>query len=256
MSLRKRLHGGDVLVGPFCAITFPMVIEMLAGTDFDFLLIDAEHGLVARHELENLVRAGDLSKMPVMFRVPCTEGDWINSALDAGAAGLVVPRIDTAEQARAAVAAMRYPPLGKRGVGPGRATGYGVRLPAYVGSANEDLLLVIQVETAEGLANIDEIAAVEGVDAIYIGPGDLSVSIGAIGPENRDKLDAAITTIIEACDKRGRIAGIFHFTADTLGDALARGLRFHTVGSDGQFLLGGAAATTKAVAEVKAGRTA
>lgn len=250
-SLRERLERGETLVGTFCAIADPLAIEVTGTAGFDFLLIDAEHAMIARNQIEGLVRAGDVVGAPTMFRVPGLEGDWIASVLDSGGAGVMVPRIETADQARAAVAAMRYPPQGKRGIGPGRATGYGRAVAHYLASANDTLLLAIQIESAEGLANIDAIAAVEGIDVIYIGPGDLSVSLGALGPENRPKVDAAIAAIIASCRDAQRTAGTFHFTEDTLATAIADGLRFHTVGSDIGFLRQAAESAGQAIAQVK-----
>ena len=126
--------------------------------------------------------------------------------------------------------ATRFPPDGARGVGPGRAAGYGYRLFDYLAAANQSLLLAIQVETAEGLANIDEIAAVDGIDLIFIGPGDLSVSIGAMGPDNRARLDAAILSIA------GRRVGIFRPSTDDIGTWRAAGITFFLVASDTMFL--------------------
>jgi len=178
-DFRGRCTGGEVTIGTFAAIPHPVAIEVTAASGVDFICIDWEHAQIGRERIEDLVRAADVHGVPAMVRVPGHEPESIAAVLDAGAAGVLVPRVSTAEQARAAVQATRYPPVGARGVGPGRAAAYGYRIPDYLASANENLLLAIQVETAEGLANIDAIAAVDGVDVIFIGPGDLSVSIDA-----------------------------------------------------------------------------
>ena len=135
----------------------------------------------------------------------------IAAALDSGARGVLVPRVSTAAQAAAAVKAARYPPLGERGVGPGRAAGYGYRIPEYLAGANAEIVVAVQVETAEGLANVEAIAATEGVDVVFVGPGDLSVSIDAIGPEQaptglsqRDRDDHR-----RHASPHGKAAGIF-----------------------------------------------
>ena len=121
--------------------------------------------------------------------------ETIAAALDSGARGILVPRVSSAAQAAAAVEAARYPPLGRRGVGPGRAASYGYRIPEYLAGANAELVVALQVETAEGLDNVDAIAATEGVDVVFVG-GDLSVSIDAIGPEHTDRLSRAIEAIV------------------------------------------------------------
>ncbi len=241
-NFRQRAIAGEPLIGPFAAIPHPVAIEVVAATGPDFLCIDAEHSQIGRERLEDLIRAGDVHGVPVMVRVPGHAPEQIAAALDAGAAGVLVPRVSTAIEARAAVAATRYPPVGSRGVGPGRAAAYGYRIPDYLETANRTLLLAIQVETAAGLANIAEIAAVEGVDVIFIGPGDLSVSIGALGAEGRERLQAAIVTIASAATGAGRIAGIFRPTPDDIALWQGKGVSFFILASDTMFLGAGIAA--------------
>ena len=131
-----------------------------------------------------------------MVRVPGHAPEAIAAALDSGAPGILVPRVSTAAQAAAVVKASRYPPLGERGVGPGRATGYGYRIFDYLAEANASIVVAVQVETAEGLANVDKIAATDGVDVVFVGPGDLSVSLDAYRPDGAAKLAKAIEKII------------------------------------------------------------
>ncbi|MDB5556541.1 MAG: 4-hydroxy-2-oxovalerate aldolase [Rhizobium sp.] len=236
LDFRGRCTGGEVAVGTFAAIPHPVAIEVTAAAGVDFICIDWEHAQISRERIEDLVRAADVHGVPAMVRVPGHAPESIAAALDAGASGVLVPRVSTAEQARAAVQATRYPPVGSRGVGPGRAAAYGYRIPDYLASANEKLLLAIQVETAEGLANIDAIAAVNGVDVIFIGPGDLSVSIGAMGPAGAKKLNAAIETIANAAIRAGRTSGIFRPSPDDIGIWMQSGIRFFILASDTMFL--------------------
>lgn len=235
-DFRKRCIGYERVIGTFAAIPHPVAIEVAAMSGLDFLCIDAEHTQIDRERIENLVRASDVHHVPAMVRVPGHGQKWIASALDAGAAGVLVPRVSTAEQARAVVKATRYPPLGERGVGPGRASAYGYRILDYLKAANESLVLAIQIETAEGLANVEEIVAVEGVDVIFIGPGDLSVSIDAMGPAGAEKLDAAITAISHAARKAGKAVGIFRPSADDVGKWTEAGISFYLLASDTMFL--------------------
>ena len=164
------------MVGTFAAIPHPVAVEVVAQSGPDFLCTDWEHAQIGRDTIENLVRAADIHKVPAMVRVPGHAPEAIAAALDSGAAGVLVPRVSTAEQARAVVKASRYPPQGERGVGPGRAASYGYRIFDYLGRANAEILVAVQVETAEGFANAAEIAATDGVDLVFVGPGDLSVS--------------------------------------------------------------------------------
>jgi 4-hydroxy-2-oxoheptanedioate aldolase len=245
-NFRQKCTSGDVVIGTFAAIPHPVAIEITAASGVDFLCIDWEHSQIGRERIEDLIRAADVHRVPAMVRVPGHAPESIAAVLDAGAAGVLVPRVSTAAQASAAVQATRYPPIGVRGVGPGRAAAYGYRIPDYLSKANETLLLAIQVETADGLANIEEIAAVEGVDLIFIGPGDLSVSIDAMGPANADRLNAAIETITSAARKAGRTIGIFRPSADDVGKWVKSGISFHIVASDTMFLGASLASGVKA----------
>ncbi|MBX7197738.1 MAG: 4-hydroxy-2-oxo-heptane-1,7-dioate aldolase, partial [Rhodospirillaceae bacterium] len=150
--------------------------------------------------------------------------------------GVLVPRVSSAADARAAVAATRYPPVGERGVGPGRAAAYGAKIEEAIADANANVVLAVQLETAEGLARVDEIAAVDGVDAIYIGPGDLAASLGALGPQGRPVLEKAVATIVDSCKRHGRAVGIFTLTPESLTGAIEQGMTFVTLGSDAMLL--------------------
>jgi len=235
-NFRHKCTSGEAVIGTFAAIPHPVAIEVAAASGVDFLCIDWEHSQIARDRIEDLIRAADVHQVPAMVRVPGHAPESIAAVLDAGAAGVLVPRVSTAAQATAAVQATRYPPVGVRGVGPGRAAAYGYRIPDYLAKANDSLLLAIQVETAEGLANIEEIAAVEGVDLIFIGPGDLSVSINAMGPANQDKLNAAISTIASTARQAGKSVGIFRPSADDVGKWIKSGISFYILASDTMFL--------------------
>lgn len=235
-DFRKACLGQKRLIGTFAAIPHPVAIEVVAAAGLDFICIDAEHSQIGRELIENLIRAADVHRVPAMVRVPGHAPESIAGVLDAGAEGVLVPRVSTADHARAAVAATRYPPVGERGVGPGRAAGYGYHIPDYLKSANESLVLAIQIETAEGLANVEEIVAVEGIDVIFIGPGDLSVSINALGPKGAAKLEAAILTITQAAINAGKTVGIFRPSADDMAKWSQAGISFYLLASDTMFL--------------------
>lgn len=248
-NFRQTCTSGEAVIGTFAAIAHPVAIEVTAASGVDFVCIDWEHSQIGRERIEDLIRASDVHRVPAVVRVPGHAPEAIAAVLDAGAAGVLVPRVSTAAQAAAAVQAMRYPPVGSRGVGPGRAAAYGYRIPDYLAEANDRLLLAIQVETAEGLANIDGIAAVEGVDLIFIGPGDLSVSIDAMGPAHADRLDAAIETIAASARKGGRSVGIFRPSADDIGRWMRSGISLYILASDTMFLGASLAAGVSAARE-------
>lgn len=250
-GFRQKCIGFERVIGTFAAIPHPVAIEVAAAAGLDFLCIDWEHSQIGRERIEDLIRAADVHKVPAMVRVPGHTPEWIASVLDAGAAGVLVPRVSTAAQAKAAVMATRYPPVGERGVGPGRASAYGYRIPDYLKAANENLVLAIQVETAEGLANIEEIVKVEGVDVIFIGPGDLSVSINAMGPAGAEKLNAAIEAITKAARAAGKAVGIFRPSADDVGKWSTAGISFYMLASDTMFLGASLAAGVAAARDAK-----
>ncbi|MGX7876547.1 HpcH/HpaI aldolase family protein [Mesorhizobium sp. ORM6] len=251
-EFRQKCIDKSGLIGSFAAIPHPVAVEVMALSGLDFLCIDWEHAQISRDMIETMVRAADVHRVPAMVRVPGHAPEAIQAALDSGAQGVLVPRVSTAAQAAMAVKASRYPPQGERGVGPGRAAGYGYRIPEYLASANERTVVAIQVETSEGLANIEAIAAVDGVDVIFVGPGDLSVSIDAIGPQGADKLTDAIETIIGATTAHGRTAGIFCASPQNIGRWAAIGASFFVLASDTMFLGAGTAANcTAARAELE-----
>ncbi|MEZ2328265.1 HpcH/HpaI aldolase/citrate lyase family protein [Mesorhizobium sp. RCC_202] len=245
-EFRKKCIGKAGLIGSFAAIPHPVAVEVMASSGLDFLCIDWEHAQIARDMIETMIRAADVHRVPAMVRVPGHAPEAIQAALDSGAEGVLIPRVSTAAQAEAAVKASRYPPLGERGVGPGRAAGYGYRIPEYLASANERIVVAVQVETAEGLANIGAIAAVDGVDVIFVGPGDLSVSIDAIGPKGADRLNDAIRTIIMATIKHNKTAGIFCASPQAISRWAMMGASFFVLASDTMFLGAGAAANCAA----------
>jgi 4-hydroxy-2-oxoheptanedioate aldolase len=240
-GFRQKCIGQERVVGVFAAIPHPVAAEVSAAAGPDFLCIDWEHSQIGRDRIEDLIRASDIHGVPAMVRVPGHAQEWIAAALDAGASGVLVPRVATATQARAAVMATRYPPIGERGVGPGRASAYGYRIPDYLETANSNIVLALQIETADGLANIQEIAGVEGVDVIFIGPGDLSVSIDAMGPAGQEKLNAAIESITKAALAAGKTAGIFRPSADDVAKWTQAGISFYILASDAMFLGAGIA---------------
>lgn len=248
-DFRQKCIDKAKLIGTFAAIPHPVAIEVTASAGPDFVCIDWEHAQIDRGQIENLVRAADVHRVPAMVRVPGHAPEAIAAALDSGASGVLVPRVSTAAQAQAAVKASRYPPEGERGVGPGRAAGYGYRIPQYVAAANREIVVAVQVETAEGLANVDKIAATDGVDVVFVGPGDLSVSIDAPGPAGAARLTEAIETIIRATLAHGKVAGIFCGRPEDVARWATKGATFFILASDTMFLGAGVAANFSAARE-------
>ena len=229
-------------VGTFQIIGSPTVTEVLALSGADIIVPDAEHAAFDLPILEQLVRAGDLRGASVVIRVPGIGND-LSRALDTGAAGVIVPRVESAAEAEAIVRATRFPPMGARGIGPARATSYGLDIPTYRERADDELLVVAMVETRAGLDAVDEIVAVDGIDVILIGPADLASSLGA--PIGSSEHTDAVSRILETALAAGRQVGIHCADADSAALFRDRGVRLLLIGTDVSFLSDAASANLR-----------
>lgn len=235
--LRTLLESGGTAVGLASHTGDPHVAETLAMAGFDYLYLDQQHGVAGLASPVEMLRATARTGTTALVRVAANDPVLIGRALDAGAEGVIVPNVESAEEARCAAAAAHYPPAGMRGWGPTRsAFGLGTD-PATV---NEQVLCLVMIETAEGVARAKEITAVPGVHGVYVGPGDLAVSLGldpVTGPAD-DRHRAAVAEICAACATAGIAAGI---TGDPVAET-GRGFRMVTAGSDVAFLKAGLSA--------------
>jgi 4-hydroxy-2-oxoheptanedioate aldolase len=250
MSFKQALQEGRPLLGLWQAIANGYTAEICAHAGYDWLLFDGEHAPNTAQTLLSQLQA--VSRFPTepVARVPSGDPVGIKQYLDLGFRTLLVPMVDTAEQARAVVAACRYPPHGIRGVASAtaRATGFG-KDTAYLAEASDRITLVVQIESRLALENIDGIAAVDGVDALFIGPGDLAASLGHLGnpahPEVQDAIDEAKARI----DASGKPAGIFALSAADARNRINQGFAFLSIGTDIGLLLKGATDLRNAVAQ-------
>lgn len=228
-SLRSRLARGDTVIATFVGIGHAAAVEVMGWRGFEAVCIDSEHASLGPATIESMVRAADASGTEAIVRVAAI-GPELGRALDVGACGVLVPHVDTAEQARQCAAAVRYPPVGERGAGPGRVTAYAQNIASYLGQANDNVTLMVQVETALGVQNAAEIAAVDGVDVIFVGPGDLAVSLG-VAPGSEPHT-AAISEVLKTAQDAGKVCGIFCLTAAAMAPWVEAGVRFFLIGSD------------------------
>jgi 4-hydroxy-2-oxoheptanedioate aldolase len=228
---RARMRAGEALTGTFVQSRDPGQCEFLGQLGFDLLCVEGEHSAMGVETVQGLVAAAALAPIPALVRIAGNEPIAIAAALDAGAAGIVVPRVDDAEGAAAAVAATRYPPIGERGLGPSRATGFGVDIPAYKARANDDLLLAVQVETGAAVEALDEILAVDGVDMIFVGPGDLGCSLGIDDPTDAG-LRATVESVLRRSREAGRLAGVWAANTDDAARWREVGTELVILGSD------------------------
>lgn len=232
-SFKKALCARELQVGLWLALADPYCAEVCAGAGFDWLLIDGEH---APNDVRStLAQLQALAAAPVapIVRPPVGDTHLIKQYLDLGVQTLLIPMVESADQARALVTATRYPPRGVRGVGSAlaRASRWN-RVPEYLHRADDELCLLVQVESRKGLENLEEIAAVEGVEGVFIGPADLSASLGHLGNPGHPDVQAAIRQAITATVASGKAAGILSSDEALTREYIAQGCTFVAVGVD------------------------
>jgi 4-hydroxy-2-oxoheptanedioate aldolase len=236
MTLRELWDQGGVTLGGWCVVPSTFSAELMGRCGFDWVCVDTQHGLIGYDQMSTMLQALAITRTPAFVRVPWNQPDHIMKALDAGAQGIVVPMVGSAEEARRAVAAAKYPPEGYRSWGPIRASldvdGYSPEV------ANRLTVVAVMIETPDGVRNLDEILSVPGVGAVYIGPSDLALGHG-IAPTLRagdPEHERLITTILDGCRRHGVVAGIHCDGAETAARWRAQGFRMLTVGSDGALI--------------------
>jgi 4-hydroxy-2-oxoheptanedioate aldolase len=240
--VKRRLQAGESLIGMLLGFNSPAFVELVALAGFDFVLIDCEHGPMDLESVEAMVRAAEAAGLTPLARVPHNEASVILRFLDVGVMGVLVPHVETAEDARRAVAAIKYPPEGERGLAGVRANEYGAREPMaeYVRRANEETLFMALIESRKGVENAAAIAAVPGVDVVQIGPNDLSMSMGHYGRMDHPEVQAAIDQVIAAAQAAGKVPGSGAIRGPAaVRRALDRGIRFITYGARDVVLDGG-----------------
>jgi 4-hydroxy-2-oxoheptanedioate aldolase len=255
-TLRAIWAKGEAVVNGWLAIPSAFSAEVMAHQGFDSLTIDMQHGVVDYQVAVTMLQAISTTPVVPLARVPWNDPARLMKILDAGVYGVICPMINNRAQAEALVAACKYPPRGYRSFGPVRASIYAGT--DYADRANDDLVVMPMIETAEALKNLDEILSVPGVDAIYVGPADLSLSLGC--KPRLDQTDAAVVdaqhTIVEACKRHHVVAGIHNATAEYSLKMIAAGYQFVTLASDGRHLAAKAAEEVNAVRKsaVKTGK--
>jgi 2-dehydro-3-deoxyglucarate aldolase len=207
-SLKKRIARGEPVLGSWITLAHPAIAEIMARAGFDWLAVDLEHSVITIREAEELIRVAELCGAAPLVRLSWNDPVQIKRVMDAGAHGVIVPMVNTAEQARAAVAAVRYPARGSRGVGLARAQGYGTRFAAYKDWLEDNATVIVQVEHIEAVRNLEEILAVDGVDGFIVGPYDLSGSLGLPGAFDHPDMLAAMARIREVAAAVGARSGI------------------------------------------------
>lgn len=235
-AFKERVRNGDVVLGTFLNLGSPLVAEVCALSGFDWLLVDLEHGAGGEEGFVGQLLAGAAHDVPVLVRVESAERIRVGHVLDLGAVGVMYPRLNTPDEVADAISHLWYPPQGDRGVATyNRARHFGgdTRLSSDV---NEELLCIVQIETSSALANVAGIAATPGVDALFVGPGDLSAALGCPGQLDAQVYLDALDDVIAAARGAGVAAGILVGDVDQVKGHIERGFSFVSVASDSALL--------------------
>ncbi len=236
-ELKRRLNAGEQVYGTWISIESPIACELMSSLGFDYFVIDTEHAPLDHLMVQTLMQAmrPDTKTTPLV-RVWWNDPVPIKRVLDIGAHGIMVPWINNAKDAEMAVKATRYAPKGIRGCGPRRAAMFD---PDYLKTADDEILIVAQIETVEAIQNINDICSTEGIDVVYIGPADLSAAHGHLGNMGHPEVQEAIDKVFDAARDHGISAGIHLGSGKTIPERIAKGYDFVTLGNDILYLKAG-----------------
>jgi 2-dehydro-3-deoxyglucarate aldolase/4-hydroxy-2-oxoheptanedioate aldolase len=246
LNFRTRLAKRERLIGTLLTLPLPALAEMCADAGFDWLFLDMEHGALDLHDVQCIAQAVN-DKCPCVVRVPINERMWIGKVLDLGVAGIILPQVNRAEDAQRAVFAAKYPPQGGRGVGVGRASRYGADLQNYLRNANDETALIVQIEHREAVENVEAIVNVAGVDALMLGPFDLSGSLGKLGQIDAPETQAAIARVREFGMSRKIPISLFCPDVEHARRALQDGFTLVPIASDNLMFTRAASQTVQTI---------
>ena len=253
-TVKRLLQEGKPAIGTWLGLGSPLAAEWLAHQEWDWLNIEQEHGAIDISLTQSLLQAISTTDVIPLIRIPWKSPDYAKRALDAGAYGLFVPTINNREEAELMVKAMKYPPQGFRGLGGTRRTLYGGS--DYVKYANDEIMVILMIESAEGVRNAEEILSVPGVDACFVGPNDLAASLGlspTLDPQFPE-YEEAIAKILKACKNNGVAPGVHTPNAERCADRIEQGWLLNAINSDGGFMAAAAAAAVKGVRDRTGGQ--
>jgi 2-keto-3-deoxy-L-rhamnonate aldolase RhmA len=224
LSFRKRLQTGDTLIGALLQMPLPEVAETFVQAGYDWLFVDLEHSPMDARNALDVLAAVD-SRIPCVVRVPWNDEANIKKVLDIGATGVIVPLVNSAGDARLAVGRCKYPPVGFRSVGITRAQRFDLDFESYMQRANDEIAVIVQIEHIEAVKNIDAILDVPGIDGVFVGPFDMSGSMGLPGQINHPQVQEAIRQVIRACEQRNVARCIYAHTPQHATAYMEQGYR-------------------------------
>lgn len=249
-QVKQRLKAGEAVIGCIMGMPEPFIVEQMAMANFDFLLTDMEHTPLSVYQLQSMLISARGTESNFIVRSPWNDPVAIKQILDAGAEGIIVPWVNSREECEAAVAACRYPPDGIRGIGPRRAGRLDGNTTAYLRQANEEVLVLVQIEQLSAVERLEEILATPGLDGIMVGPADLAASMGYRDDLGNAEVERAIGRILDGCLKHDVPFGMFTQTAERARKWIERGGKIATVGADFLFIDAGIAQTKKDIASI------
>lgn len=239
--LKKRIRNGDTLIGCWLNLGNSITAEITGLAGFDWVLIDLEHGSGTEKDLLYQLQALQHTPAAPVVRIESASRQRIHRVLDLGAEGIMVPRINNPAEAGIASRGLHYPPEGNRGVAKMiRATGFGQGFEQYLKNSRDEIVGIIQVESVEVLDHLDEIAGLDGVDVLFIGPSDLSMALGQFGSFNNPLYVDAVKMTVNAAQKQKKAAGILLPRPEDFGKYYEMGVRLFAGGSDATFVADGA----------------
>jgi len=233
-QVKQKLKEGKISIGSWIQLAHPTIAEIMAESGFEWLAIDMEHSAIGVQDMENLIRAIELGGSVPLVRLWSNDPVLVKKVMDAGAYGIIVPMVNSREEAEKAVKSAKYPPEGERGVGLYRAQGFGSNFEEYKNTINQESLVVVMIEHREAVENIRDILSVKGVDGLLIGPYDMSGSYGIAGQLDHPLIKEAQRKIIVAAKEAGVVAGIHvvHPPVEQVKNRIDEGFRFIAYSTD------------------------
>lgn len=237
-NLKARLQNKELTIGSWITLGHPSIAEIMAKAGFDWLTVDMEHSAITMHEAQQLIQVIDLCGVSPLVRVSQNEPDLIKRVMDAGAYGVIVPMVNTKEDAERAVGSVRYPPQGFRGVGLARAQAYGADFDGYRRWNETESIVIVQVEHIKAVENIEAILSVDGVDGFIVGPYDLSGSLGVPGQFDHPDVVAALDEVQKVSAQMNALSGFHVITPEPaqVKEKINQGYRFIAYSLDILFL--------------------
>jgi len=237
-SLKSKLRNKQLTIGSWITLGHSSIAEIMAKAGFDWLTVDMEHSAITLHEAQQLIQVIELSGCVPLVRVGANDANLIKRVMDAGAHGVIVPMVNTKEDAEQAVGAVKYPPQGFRGVGLARAQSYGTNFEGYRKWNETESIVIVQIEHIKAVENLEAILSVEGVDAFIVGPYDISTSLGVPGQFDRPEMTSVLSKVLDTARRLKAVAGYHVVPPDTTQvlEKIKQGYRFLAYSTDFLFL--------------------